>query len=255
MSTGCRGEALTAVLQVALQALLVVDDLHGPAAQHVGRAHQDRVADALGHGERLLLVADGAERRGLELELLEHLAEPLPVLGQVDGVLGGAQDGHAGRVEPLGDLERGLAAELHHHALGLLVLDDVEHVLEGERLEVEAVGGVVVGGDRLRVAVDHDGLVAQLAHLLDGVHAAVVELDALADAVGAAAQDDHRFLVGNGQSFVLLLVGGVEVRSVGLELGRAGVHRLVGGDDAVGDAARPHLQSRWRRGSARCTRR
>ena len=132
------------------------------------------------------------------MSLLQHLAEPLPVLGQVDGVLGRAQDGHAGCVQPLGDLERRLPPELHDDALGLLVLDDVEHVLEGERLEVEAVGGVVVGGDRLRVAVDHDGLVAQLAHLLDGVDAAVVELDALADAVGAAPQDDHRFLAGDG---------------------------------------------------------
>ena len=45
--------------------------------------------------------------------------------------------------------------------LALLDPDQLEHVLGGERLEVEAVGGVVVGGDRLRVAVDHDGLVAR----------------------------------------------------------------------------------------------
>jgi glycosyltransferase involved in cell wall biosynthesis len=68
-------------------------------------------------------------------------------------------------------------------------VDDLQHVLERQRLEVEAVGGVVVGGDGLRVAVDHDGLVAVLAHGEGGVHAAVVELDALADAVRAAAED------------------------------------------------------------------
>ena len=43
----------------------------------------------------------------------------------------------------------------------LLGVHDLEHVLEGERLEVEPVGGVVVGRDRLRVAVDHHGLVAR----------------------------------------------------------------------------------------------
>src|SRR6478609_8937192 len=48
-----------------------------------------------------------------------------------------------------------------------------------------AVGGVVVGGDRLRVAVDHHGLVAGVAQREGGVDAGVVELDALADAVGA----------------------------------------------------------------------
>jgi hypothetical protein len=41
-----------------------------------------------------------------------------------------------------------------------LDVDDLQHVLGRQRLEIEPVGGVVVGRDRLRIAVDHDGLVA-----------------------------------------------------------------------------------------------
>ena len=59
-----------------------------------------------------------------------------------------------------------------------------------ERLEVEAVGRVVVGRNRLRVAVDHHRLVAERPERLHGVHAAVVELDALADPVRARAEND-----------------------------------------------------------------
>jgi hypothetical protein len=55
-----------------------------------------------------------------------------------------------------------LPAELDDHAQELaprhLDVADLQHVLDGQRLEVEPVGGVVVGGDRLRVAVDHDRL-------------------------------------------------------------------------------------------------
>ena len=80
--------------------------------------------------------------------------------------------------------------------LRLLDLDQLEHVLGGQRLEVEAVGGVVVGRDGLRVAVDHDRLEADLAQREGGVAAAVVELDALADAVRPAAQDDGLLPVG-----------------------------------------------------------
>ena len=87
------------------------------------------------------------------------------------------------------DPQRRLAAELHDHALGLLDVDHLEHVLDGQRLEVEPVGGVVVGRDRLRVAVDHHRVAADLAHGHRGVHAAVVELDPLADAVRARAED------------------------------------------------------------------
>ena len=63
-----------------------------------------------------------------------------------------------------------------------------------QRLEVEPVGGVVVGGDGLRVAVDHHRLVAERAERLGGVDAAVVELDPLADPVRARAEDDDRRL-------------------------------------------------------------
>ena len=104
---------------------------------------------------------------------------------------GGAEQRHAGVGQPARQLERGLAAELDDHPLGALQLEHAEHVLQGERLEVEPVGGVVVGRDRLRVAVDHHRVAARLAHGHRRVHAAVVELDALADAVGARPEDRH----------------------------------------------------------------
>ena len=100
------------------------------------------------------------------------------------------------------------------------------HVLQGERLEVEAVGGVVVGRDGLRVAVDHHRLVAQLAQGEGGVHAAVVELDPLADAVGAGAEDHHLGPVVR-LALVLLAEGRVEVGGGRRELGGAGVDPLV----------------------------
>ena len=83
-------------------------------------------------------------------------------------------------------------AELHDHALRPLQLDHGQHVLQRQRLEVEPVGGVVVGGDGLRVAVHHHGVAAELAHRHRGVHAAVVELDSLPDPVRARAEDHHR---------------------------------------------------------------
>src|SRR3972149_4430742 len=69
-----------------------------------------------------------------------------------------------------------------------LLLDHVHHVLERERLEVQPVGGVVVGRDRLGVAVDHDRLEPLLLEGEGGGATAGVELDALPDAVGAAAE-------------------------------------------------------------------
>ena len=98
-----------------------------------------------------------------------------------------------------GELQRRLPAELHDHAeqLSARLLDahDLQHVLGGERLEVEPVGRVVVGRDGLRIAVDHDRLEARLVEREGGMAAAIVELDALADAVRPAAEDDDLGLV------------------------------------------------------------
>ena len=69
-------------------------------------------------------------------------------------------------------------------------MHDLEHVLERERLEVQLVRDVEVGRDGLGVGVDHDRLVSLLAERQRGAHAAVVELDALPDPVGPAAEDD-----------------------------------------------------------------
>ena len=94
-------------------------------------------------------------------------------------------------------LERRLPTERHDH-LGRhtaggrrLGGDHVVHVLGRQRLEVQAVRRVVVGRHGLGVAVDHHRLVAGVAQGEAGVDAAVVELDALADAVGTRAEDDH----------------------------------------------------------------
>src|SRR4029453_4711776 len=93
------------------------------------------------------------------------------------------------------------------------------------------------------VAVDHDRFEARLPEGVAGVDAAVVELDALTDAVRTPAQDDDLGLVRTTR-LVLVFVGRVEVRSRGLELGRAGVDRLVDGDDAELPAAVPELELR-----------
>ena len=112
------------------------------------------------------------------------------------------------------------------------MLVDGHHVFEGQRLEVEAVAGVVVGGDRLRIAVHHDGFVTVFAQGKRRVTAAVIELNALPDAVRPAAQD-HHFLLRRRRRLVFVLVGRIQVRRVALELGCAGVHALVDRGDTM----------------------
>ncbi len=246
-------------LDVARELLGRVHDLHAAPAEHVGRAHEHRVADPGRDVLRLVERARRAERRSGQARLDEHAAELAAVLRGVDRLGARAEDRQARVREPLRERERRLATELDDDALhrprGELRLVDLEHVLERQRLEVEAVGRVVVGRDRLRVAVDHDRLVA-LAQREGRVHAGVVELDALPDAVRARAEDDHGLALAR-RDLGLQVVRRVVVRRARGELGRARVDRLVDGPDAerVADLAHGRLARRAHAPQARPARR
>ena len=209
------------------QVVAVVDDLHRPATEHVARPDEHREADVVGDRQRLLEVAGGATGRLRDEQFVADLVPPLPVLGGVDRV--GRRAGHQLGRDLAGQLQRGLPAERHDDAVRTLRGQHVEHVFLGQRLEVQAVGRVVVGRHRLRVAVDHHRLEAGLAQGERRVHAAVVELDALADAVGTGSEDDDLLAVARAD-LGLVLVRGVVVRRLGGELGGTGVDGLVGRD-------------------------
>ena len=103
--------------QVVAELVLLADDLHGAAAEHIGGAHHDRIAEVGGHQPRLLDRIGDAVARLLEAELVEQVLEAVAVLGEIDGVGRGAEDGNVRALQRLGELERGLAAELHDHAV------------------------------------------------------------------------------------------------------------------------------------------
>ena len=245
------GRRIDGLGHVAVERAGVVDDRHRPAAQNVGRPHHDRVADGAGRAPRFRARRGDAARRLGNPQIPEQPREPLAVLGQVDRVWRGADDVDPGRLQLQRQLERRLPAELHDardRAAGrLLAGDDCVDILARQRLEVQPVDRVVVGGDRLGVAVDHDRLIPLLPQRERRVAAAVVELDPLPDTVGPAPQDDHLAPV-RGFRLALLLIGAVEVRRERGELGCARIDPFVGGPQLVllaprGDCRRLHADN------------
>ena len=241
---------LGGALDIVLQRLLIVDDFHAAAAQYVGRANQNRVADGGRDLPSLLEGGCGAIRWRCQLCLIEDLAEFAAVLGGVNGRRAGAHHRYAGGVEALCQAQRGLAAQLHQHAGnlagGCLCVVDLHDVFEGQRLEVQAVSGVIVGRYRLWVAVDHHGLISLAGKLKGGVHAGVVEFDALANAVRARAQDDDLALrafrrrVDLGFGIGVQLIGAVVVWRLRLELAGARIDGLEDGANAHAPAQAAH---------------
>src|SRR5262249_56108663 len=93
-----------------------------------------------------------------DVQLTQQVAKPLAVFGKVDGIGRCSDDRHSAMLQIQSQIERRLSPELHNDSIRLFFADNVENVLERERLEVEAIGCVVVGRHRLRIAVNHDRL-------------------------------------------------------------------------------------------------
>ena len=222
-------------LDIVLETRRVVHDRHGAPAEHIGGADHQRKADLHGHFMRLLDAGGDAVARLAQAQLLDQQLETVAVFGEVDGVGRGAQDRHFGGLKRLGEFQGRLPAELHDDTLDAAVLaflaHDFQHVLGCQRLEIEAVRRVVVGRDGLGIAVDHDRLIARLREGESRVTAAIVEFDALADAVRAASQDDD-FLASGGVRFAGMLaeaalIGGIHIGRWRAELGRARIDALI----------------------------
>ena len=225
-----RGTHQRRLRHVILHRLQIVGDDHGAPAQNVAGPHQHRQTDLLGNANGLL----GNQRRSVvrlrNRQLIQEPPKSPPVFRQIDRLRRRADDRHAVALQVERQIQRRLPAKLHDDALRLLALDHRQNVFERQRLEVQPVGGVVIGRDRLRVAVHHDRLESVFAQRKRSVAAAIVELDSLPDAVRAAAQDDDLGSVGGGR-LVFVLVRRIQIRRKRFKLGRAGIHPLEDGRD------------------------
>src|SRR5207245_8898845 len=122
-------------------------------------------------------------------------------------------------------IERRLAAELRDRAPAFLALIDVQHVLQREGLEEKFVARIIIGRDGFRVGIDHERLEAVLLKRERRMNTAVIEFDALADAIRAATENHHLALVRRLANLIITaVVRGIIVGRITLELRGASVY-------------------------------
>src|SRR5690606_9682127 len=98
-------------------------------------------------------------------------------------------------MQPFSELQSGLSAELHDHAIGLFQFYDFPKMLPIYRLKIEFVGNIKIRGYGFGIAVDHDGFIAAIFYRHQPVGAAIIKFDTLPDAVGTGAEYDYFFLL------------------------------------------------------------
>ena len=180
--------------------------------------------------EDVLAIYDKEKPDGVIVQFAQFdhaLTEIFTVFGKTDSLRLRADDVHAVVLELLREIQRSLSAELDDDAVAFFTLVDVENVFQRERLEIEFVAGVVVRGNRLRIAVDHDRFISGFAECEGRVDTAIVELDSLSDPVRTSAEDHDFLFAGLPDRFIVSSVGGIVIGSIGFKLSGAGVNEAV----------------------------
>ena len=70
---------------------------------------------------------------------MQQFLEALTVFSRIDHVGTGADDGHARGLQPQSQFEGGLATILDDDARGLFLVDDFQHILQREGLEIQSI--------------------------------------------------------------------------------------------------------------------
>ena len=133
-----------------------------------------------------------------------------------------------------------MPAKLNNHAIRFFLVVNIEHVLEGQRLKIKFVAGVVIGRDRFRIRIHHDGFEPEFTQGERGVDAAVIEFNPLADAIGPAAQN-HDFAFAAFALLILVAVGRIIIRRISFEFSSAGINQSISGNDFIRNTLGPYL--------------
>ena len=176
-----------------------VGDAAARAAEGVRRADDDRQADLTGELDRVLYRVHDLGRDARLADLFHRVLEHLAILGLGNGLRLRAEelDAHLVKEAALaqlhGEVQASLAAEVGQQAVRTLLLDDLLHRFNGQRLDIDLVGHGLVGHDGRRVRVYEHDLQTFLAQRAAGLRARVVKLGRLADDDRAGAQ--YHYLV------------------------------------------------------------
>ena len=216
-------------VHIFLDVEIVIRYRHILPADNVGRAHEHGIAELVGYRNGVLNARHGKALGAFEIDLFEQGVETLPVLGGVYRVGGSTHDLNSDTVEMLGELDRRLPAESDYHALGLLHGEYAVDVLRSQRLEIKPVRHVEIGGNGFGVVVDYRNVVSEFLYRPHAMHARVIEFYSLSDPDRTRSENENGLflLVHMLQSFVLFVVGGIEIRRFRVKLRGTRIHHFV----------------------------
>ena len=124
---------LSNAVEIALEALFVIDNFHTPTAKNKRRPHQYRVADTSCDLDRLSQIGGGAICRRDKTGVVKNSLEGSALLSLVDGLRCCAKNWNTSSLKTVCEPQGRLTSQLHHNSQELarlaLGMDDLEDIL------------------------------------------------------------------------------------------------------------------------------
>jgi hypothetical protein len=142
---------LNGLVKVGGKIVLRVHGVHGGTRKHVGGADKHWVLHAVAEVPGLINAGEFLPLRLVDAESVEHPRELKSIFCAINHLRRGTENLDVAPIERKGDVVGGLTTHGDQDTSRVLELVDVQHSLDTDVLEVEAVGFVVIGAHRFRV--------------------------------------------------------------------------------------------------------
>ena len=131
--------------KIVAKLFFVGNYLHGTAAENEGRTNENGIADFSCGGYTCSDTGDSLSFGLRNSEFGEDFLKRITVFGTLNGITIGSDDFDPSLHKRFCKIYSSLSAERSNNALGFFELDDVHNIFGSEGLEIEFIGGGVVG--------------------------------------------------------------------------------------------------------------
>ena len=145
-----------------LDFLIVKRNLHSLSAKYIGRTDKNRITKTVCNFFGFLCGEYGSTGCSRNMSLLQNLIKKFTIFCGIDILCLGSKNRNSHLHKRLCQFDRCLSTELYHSSVRFLNIYDGLDILCSQRLKIQLVCNIKVGGNGLRVVVDNDGLPAFL---------------------------------------------------------------------------------------------
>lgn len=132
-------------------------------------------------------------------------------------------------------LERRLSSKLHYNAIWSLLLDNIQHIFNSQRLKIETRWCIIVSRYCFRIGIHHNCFVTSVSEWEGSMAATVIEFNTLTNSIGSSTENQHLFVAGR-ITLALTIIWRIHIWSICLELCGTCINTLHARNNTQGSA-------------------